>query len=75
MDGTICEDEYFTYTVDGGDLIVVEKSSGEYITIENFNDGDLDKGAENFYFIATGLTYEGENISANRYRKPNQKAA
>ncbi len=71
VDGTIREDDYFTYSVDGGNLIVVEKSSGEYITIENFNDGDLGIGLETDrddkkaieLFVGDATTTEGGDLT------------
>ena len=35
------EDDNFTYTIDGANLIVVDKMLGEYITILNFKDGEF----------------------------------
>ena len=35
--GTTYEDDYFVYALNGNDMVVVEKATQEYITIENFN--------------------------------------
>ena len=36
-EGTAYEDDYFVYALNGNDMVVVEKTTQEYITIENFN--------------------------------------
>ena len=35
--GTTYEDNYFVYALNGNDMVVVEKATQEYITIENFD--------------------------------------
>ncbi len=51
LDENTYEDTNFTYSLDGNNLIVVDKNLGEYITIENFKDGamgrNLDKEEKN----------------------------
>ncbi len=51
VDENTYDDANFTYSLDGNNLIVVDKNLGEYITIENFQDGamgiNLDKEDEN----------------------------
>ncbi|MDD3506316.1 MAG: hypothetical protein PHX65_07220 [Sulfurimonas sp.] len=51
LDANTYKDANFTYSLDGNNLIVVDKNLGEYITIENFKDGamgiNLDKEEEN----------------------------
>jgi hypothetical protein len=48
VDDNTYEDANFTYSLDGNNLIVVDKNLGEYITIENFQDGAM--GINNRHF-------------------------
>jgi Ca2+-binding RTX toxin-like protein len=43
---TLYEDDYFLYALDGSNMVVVEKTTQEYITIENFNFGMSGMGME-----------------------------
>jgi len=56
VDDYTYEDDNFTYTIDGANLIVVDKMLGEYITILNFKDGAL----------GIGLDKDGEKAIANK---------
>ena len=65
------EDDNFTYTIDGSNLIVVDKMLGEYITILNFKDGalgiGLDKDGDDKkaieLFVGDATTTEGGDLT------------
>ncbi len=51
VDENTYEDDNFTYTLSGSNMIVVDKNLGEYITIENFN----------FNSNGLGISFDGDN--------------
>ncbi|MGD9718366.1 MAG: calcium-binding protein [Arcobacteraceae bacterium] len=74
VDDNTYEDVNFTYSLDDNNLIVVDKNLGEYITIENFQDGamgiNLDKEDENtnepiLIKISNPTTLEGNEGERN----------